>query len=83
MSADYVSYLLINKERINQEHKMYVEFWMRENVRIHEEFPELSSIEKVSKMADEWRSYSETPEFKARLEAKLEAKLETGLVNAD
>lgn len=79
MSADYVSYLLINKERINQEHKMYVEFWMRENVRIHEEFPELSSIEKVSKMADEWRSYSETPEFKAKLEAKLEA----GLVNAD
>ena len=79
MSADYVSYLLINKERINQEHKMYVEFWMRENVRIHEEFPELSSIEKVSKLADEWRSYSETPEFKA----KLEAKLETGLVNAD
>jgi hypothetical protein len=79
MSADYVSYLLINKERINQEHKMYVEFWMRENVRIHEDFPELSSIEKVSKLADEWRSYSETPEFKARLEAGLE----TGLVNAD
>jgi len=83
MSADYVSYLLINKERINQEHKMYAEFWMRENVRIHEEFPELSSIEKVSKMADEWRSYTETPEFKARLEAGLEAGLETGLVNAD
>jgi hypothetical protein len=79
MSADYVSYLLINKERINQEHKMYAEFWMRENVRIHQEFPELSSIEKVSKMADEWRSYTETPEFKARLEAGLE----TGLVNAD
>ena len=79
MSADYVSYLLINKERINQEHKMYVEFWMRENVRIHEEFPELSNIEKVSKLADVWRSYAETPEFKARLEAELE----TGLVNAD
>uniref|UniRef100_A0A6C0L9M4 Uncharacterized protein n=1 Tax=viral metagenome TaxID=1070528 RepID=A0A6C0L9M4_9ZZZZ len=79
MSADYVSYLLINKERINQEHKMYAEFWMRENVRIHQEFPELSSIEKVSKMADEWRSYTETPEYKARLEAGLE----TGLVNAD
>ena len=83
MSADYVSYLLINKERINQEHKMYVEFWMRENVRIHEEFPELSNIEKVSKLADVWRSYAETPEFKARLEAKLEAKLEAELVNAD
>ncbi|MFY8160655.1 MAG: hypothetical protein ACOVNU_04945 [Candidatus Kapaibacteriota bacterium] len=79
MSADYVSYLLINKERINQEHKMYAEFWMRENVRINEEFPELSSIEKVSKMADEWRSYTETPEYKAKLEAKLEAKL----VNTD
>lgn len=79
MSADYVSYLLINKERINQEHKMYAEFWMRENVRIHQEFPELSSIEKVAKMADEWRSYTETPEYKARLEAGLEA----GLVNAD
>ena len=74
MSADYVSYLLINKERINQEHKMYTEFWMRENVRINEEFPELSSIEKVSKMADEWRSYTETPVYKARLEAGLEAR---------
>lgn len=83
MSADYVSYLLINKERINQEHKMYAEFWMRENVRIHEEFPELSSIEKVSKMADEWMSYTETPEYKARLAAKLEAKLEAQPVNTD
>jgi hypothetical protein len=67
MSADYVRYLVDNKERINQEAKMYAEFWMRENVRIHEEFPELSSIEKVSKLAYEWRSYTETPEFKARL----------------
>ena len=75
MSADYVRYLVDNKERINQKAKMYAEFWMRENVRIHEEFPELSSIEKVSKLADEWMSYTETPEFKARLEAQL--------VNAD
>ncbi len=75
MSAEYVKYLVDNKERIHQEAKMYAEFWMRENVRINEEFPELSSIEKVSKLADEWRSYSETPEFKARLEAEL--------VNAD
>jgi hypothetical protein len=79
MSADYVRYLVDNKERINQMAKMYAEFWMRENVRIHEEFPELSNIEKVTKLAEEWMSYTETPEFKARLEAKLEAKL----VNAD
>ena len=70
MSADYVRYLVDNKERINQEHKMYAEFWMRENVRIHEEFPELSNIEKVSKLADEWMSYTETPEYKAKLEAR-------------
>jgi len=75
MSADYVRYLVDNKERINQKAKMYAEFWMRENVRIHEEFPELSSIEKVSKLSNEWMSYTETPEFKAKLEAKL--------VNAD
>ena len=62
---------------------MYAEFWMRENVRIHEEFPELSSIEKVSKLADEWMSYTETPEYKARLTAKLEAKLEAKPVNTD
>jgi hypothetical protein len=75
MSAEYVKYLVDNKERINQEHKMYVEFWMRENVRIHEEFPELSSIEKVSKLANEWMSYTGTHEYKAKLAA--------GLVNAD
>ena len=75
MSAEYVKYLVDNKERINQQHKMYVEFWMRENVRIHEEFPELSSIEKVSKLANEWMSYTETHEYKAKLAAKL--------VNAD
>jgi len=61
MSAEYVKYLVDNKERINQE----------ANVRIHEEFPELSSIEKVSKLADEWRSYTETPEYNARLETLL------------
>jgi hypothetical protein len=71
MSADYVRYLVDNKERINQEHKMYAEFWMRENIRIHEEFPELSSIEKVTKLANEWRSYTETPEYKTKLDAKL------------
>ena len=71
MSAEYVRYLVDNKESINQEHKMYAEFWMRENVRIHEEFPELSSIEKVSKMADEWMSYTETPEYKTKLAALL------------
>jgi hypothetical protein len=71
MSAEYVKYLVDNKERINQEAKIYAEFWMRENVRIHEEFPELSSIEKVSKLADEWRSYTETPEYNARLETLL------------
>ena len=71
MSAEYVKYLVDNKERINQEHKMYVEFWMRENVRIHEKFPELSSIEKVSKLANEWMSYTETHEYKAKLAAKL------------
>ena len=75
MSAEYVKYLVDNKERINQEHKMYEEFWMRENVRIHEEFPELSNIEKVSKLANEWMSYTETHEYKAKLAA--------GLVNAD
>jgi hypothetical protein len=67
MSAEYVKYLVDNKEMINQQHKMYVEFWMRENVRIHEEFPELSSIEKVSKLANEWMSYTETHEYKAKL----------------
>jgi hypothetical protein len=71
MSAEYVKYLVDNKEMINLEAKMYAEFWMRENVRIHEEFPELSSIEKVSKLADEWRSYTETPEYNARLETLL------------
>lgn len=71
MSAEYVKYLVDNKERINQEAKIYAEFWMRENVRIHEEFPELSSIEKVFKLADEWRSYTETPEYNARLETLL------------
>jgi hypothetical protein len=50
---------------------MYAEFWMRENVRIHEEFHMLSNIEKVSKLADEWRSYTETREYNARLEAML------------
>ena len=69
MSTDYVRYLVDNKERINQEHKMYVEFWMRENVRIHEEFPELSNIEKVSMLANAWRSYTETPEYRAKLDA--------------
>jgi hypothetical protein len=67
MSADYVRYLVDNKERINLEAKMYAEFWMRENVRIREEFPELSNIEKVSKLANEWMSYKETPEYKAKL----------------
>ena len=71
MSADYVRYLVDNKERINQEYKMYAEFWMRENVRIREEFHVLSNIEKVSKLADEWRSYTETREYNARLEAML------------
>ena len=71
MSAEYVKYLVDNKEMINLEAKMYAEFWMRENVRIHEEFPELSNIEKVSKLSNEWMSYTETPEYKARLEAKL------------
>lgn len=71
MSADYVRYLVDNKERINQEYKIYAEFWMRENVRIHEEFHMLSNIEKVSKLADEWRSYTETREYKERLEAML------------
>jgi hypothetical protein len=71
MSAEYVKYLIDNKERINQEAKIYAEFWMRENVRINEEFSELSSIEKVSKLADEWRSYTETREYKERLEAML------------
>jgi hypothetical protein len=69
MSTDYVRYLVDNKERINQEHKMYEEFWMRENVRIHEEFPELSNIEKVSKLANVWMSYTETPEYRAKLDA--------------
>ena len=75
MSAEYVKYLVDNKEMINLEAKMYAEFWMRENVRIHEEFPELSSIEKVSKLADKWRSYMDTPEYKTRLE--------TALINSD
>lgn len=75
MSAEYVKYLVDNKERINQEAKIYAEFWMRENVRIHEEFSELSSIEKVSKLADEWISYMDTPEYKTRLE--------TALINSD
>ena len=44
MSAEYVKYLVDNKERINQEAKIYAEFWMCENVRIHEEFPLKSKI---------------------------------------
>jgi hypothetical protein len=67
MSADYVKYLVDNKERIHIEFNMYVEFWRREEIRIREEFPELSNIEKVTMLADEWRSYTETPEYKAKL----------------
>ena len=67
MSADYVKYLVDNKERIHKEFNMYVEFWRREEIRIREEFPELSNIEKVTKLADEWMSYKETPEYKAKL----------------
>jgi hypothetical protein len=67
MSADYVKYLVDNKERIHKEFNMYVEFWRREDIRIHEEFPELSNIEKVTMLADEWRSYTETPEYKTKL----------------
>jgi hypothetical protein len=67
MSADYVKYLVDNKERIRMEFNMYVEFWRREEIRIREEFPELSNIEKVTMLADEWRSYTETPEYKAKL----------------
>jgi hypothetical protein len=67
MSADYVKYLVDNKERIHKEFNMYVEFWRREDIRIREEFPELSNIEKVTMLANEWRSYTETPEYKAKL----------------
>jgi outer membrane biosynthesis protein TonB len=70
MSADYVKYLVDNKERIHKEFKMYVEFWSREEIRIREEFPELSNTERFSKLAEEWKAY------KATLEVAVDAEEE-------
>ena len=69
--SEYVQYLIDNKERISQEFKLREEFRMSEEVRIREEYPQLSDIEKVAKLADAWRDYTETIEYKSALEMAL------------